>query len=40
MIEERLSEELSHPAEVVTHLESFEDHEQVHSHQHYMGMPK
>lgn len=39
IIEESLPKELSVQAEVVTHLESAEDHEQVHSQQHYTGIP-
>jgi cation diffusion facilitator family transporter len=40
MVEERLPKELSFPAEVFTHLEPREDHEQVHSFPHYTGVPK
>jgi cation diffusion facilitator family transporter len=39
MLEERLPRELSYPAEVVTHLESLEDHDNVHTREHYMGVP-
>jgi cation diffusion facilitator family transporter len=39
-LEERLPVELSTPAEVVTHLESLEDHEDVHSREHYTGRPE
>ena len=39
-VEERLSADLSTPAEVITHLESLEDHEHVHSTEHYMGRPE
>jgi hypothetical protein len=28
------------PAEVITHLESLEDHAEVHSAQHYTGKPE
>jgi len=39
VLEERLSRELATPAEVITHLESLEDHEDVHSTGHYTGRP-
>lgn len=39
-LEERLPARLSSPAEVITHLESLEDHEDVHSVGHYMGRPE
>ncbi len=39
-IEERLPLLLDMPAEVVTHLESAEDHGEVHSREHYIGRPK
>jgi cation diffusion facilitator family transporter len=39
-LEERLPVELGVPAEVITHLESLEDHEQVHSTGHYTGRPE
>ncbi len=39
MLEERLPEELGTPAEVITHLESLEDHEDVHAREHYTGRP-
>ena len=39
-LEERLPVELAKPAEVITHLESLEDHEAVHSREHYMGRPE
>ena len=39
-LEERLPVELGVPAEVITHLESLEDHEQVHSTEHYTGRPE
>jgi len=38
-IEERLPEGFDFPAEVITHLESLEDHESVHSEEHYTGRP-
>jgi divalent metal cation (Fe/Co/Zn/Cd) transporter len=39
-LEERLPVELGKPAEVITHLESLEDHEDVHSPKHYTGRPE
>jgi cation diffusion facilitator family transporter len=39
LIEERLPMKLEQPAEVITHLESLEDHEDVHSVEHYTGRP-
>ncbi|MGD0630990.1 MAG: cation diffusion facilitator family transporter [Terracidiphilus sp.] len=39
MLEERLPQELGIPAEVITHLESLEDHADVHHHEHYTGKP-
>lgn len=39
-VEERLPLLLDIPAEVVTHLESAEDHGEVHSEEHYTGRPK
>jgi cation diffusion facilitator family transporter len=39
-LEERLPAELARPAEVITHLESLEDHGDVHSHEHYTGRPE
>jgi cation diffusion facilitator family transporter len=39
ILEERLPKELGIPAEIVTHLESLEDHSDVHSQQHYTGKP-
>ncbi len=39
LLEERLPAELGTPAEVITHLESLEDHEAVHSKEHYTGKP-
>jgi len=38
-LEERLPVELAMPAEVITHLESLEDHSNVHSREHYTGRP-
>jgi cation diffusion facilitator family transporter len=38
-LEERLPVELGKPAEVITHLESLEDHEHVHTTEHYTGRP-
>src|SRR5271157_3858042 len=40
MVEERLPAELGMPAEVITHLESLEDHADVHHEQHYTGKPE
>lgn len=37
LLEERLPVELGKPAEVITHLESLEDHEHLHSTEHYTG---
>jgi cation diffusion facilitator family transporter len=39
-LEERLPSELGKPAEVITHLESLEDHQDVHSREHYTGRPE
>ena len=39
ILEERLPAELGMPAEVSTHLESLEDHGDVHRKQHYTGKP-
>jgi cation diffusion facilitator family transporter len=39
LLEERLTIDLEVPAEVTTHLESLEDHSQVHGTQHYTGRP-
>ena len=39
-LEERLPAELGKPAEVITHLESLEDHEDVHAIGHYTGRPE
>ena len=38
-LEERLPEGLDIPTEVITHLESLEDHESVHREEHYTGRP-
>jgi len=38
-LEERLPEVLSMPAEVITHLESLEDHGEAHREEHYTGKP-
>lgn len=40
ILEERLPVELDMPSEVVTHLESLEDHGAVHSEEHYTGKPE
>jgi cation diffusion facilitator family transporter len=40
ILEERLPVELGMPAEVVTHLESLEDHAAVHHGEHYTGRPE
>ncbi len=40
MLEERLPAELKMPAEVITHLESLEDHADVHRLEHYTGRPE
>lgn len=39
ILEERLPAELPMPAEVITHLESLEDHASVHHAEHYTGRP-
>ena len=39
VLEERLTIDLEVPAEVTTHLESLEDHAEVHHVQHYTGRP-
>jgi len=39
MLEERLTIDLEVPAEVTTHLESLEDHSEVHHAKHYTGRP-
>ena len=39
-LEERLPVVLGKPAEVITHLESVEDHEHVHTTEHYTGRPE
>jgi divalent metal cation (Fe/Co/Zn/Cd) transporter len=38
-VEEQLALDLEMPAEVTTHLESLEDHSEVHHVQHYTGRP-
>ncbi len=40
LLEERVPKELGQPAEVITHLESLEDHEDVHTTEHYTGRPE
>ncbi len=40
IVEERLPAELEMPAEVITHLESLEDHADVHRAEHYTGRPE
>ena len=40
ILEERLPVDLGMPAEVVTHLESLEDHADVHREEHYTGKPE
>jgi cation diffusion facilitator family transporter len=40
ILEEHLPAELDMPAEVITHLESLEDHGVVHHRQHYTGKPE
>lgn len=39
-LEEKLPLQLNTPAEVITHLESLEDHEDVHATTHYTGRPE
>jgi cation diffusion facilitator family transporter len=39
MLEERLTMDLEVPAEITTHLESLEDHAEVHRVEHYTGRP-
>ncbi len=39
VLEERLKEKLGTPSEVVTHLESLEDHGEIHHEPHYIGKP-
>jgi cation diffusion facilitator family transporter len=39
VVEERLVSALQVPAEVVTHLESLDDHDRVHREAHYIGRP-
>ncbi len=38
-VEERLTQALERPTEIVTHLESLEDHDQSHLREHYTGKP-
>jgi cation diffusion facilitator family transporter len=40
ILEERLPIDLGMPAEVITHLESLEDHADVHREEHYTGKPE
>jgi cation diffusion facilitator family transporter len=40
VVEERLPAELGMPTEVITHLESLEDHADVHREEHYTGKPE
>lgn len=40
ILEERLPIDLGMPAEVITHLESVEDHANVHREEHYTGKPE
>lgn len=40
LVEERLPAQLGMPSEVVTHLEALEDHQDVHSEEHYTGKPE
>lgn len=40
ILEERLPAELGMPEEVMTHLESLEDHADVHTQEHYTGKPE
>jgi cation diffusion facilitator family transporter len=40
LLEERLTAALDKPAEVVTHLESLEDHSDIHREPHYTGKPR
>jgi hypothetical protein len=39
MLEEQLTIDLEVPAEVTTHLESIQDHSEVHHVEHYTGRP-
>jgi divalent metal cation (Fe/Co/Zn/Cd) transporter len=39
ILEERLPKQLGTPAEIIAHLESFEDHSDVHSEAHCTGKP-
>ena len=40
LVEERVTRQLEIPAEVITHLESAEDHQAVHQLEHYTGKPE
>ena len=40
ILEEQVAVPAEHPSEVITHLESLEDHEEVHSQEHYTGKPE
>jgi cation diffusion facilitator family transporter len=40
MVEERLTQDLEMPSDVTTHLESLEDHSEVHHVKHYTGRPE
>ncbi len=39
LVEERIAEDLEVPSEITTHLESLEDHSEVHHRHHYTGLP-
>jgi cation diffusion facilitator family transporter len=39
IVEERLARDLKTPSEITTHLESLEDHSEVHHLEHYQGLP-
>lgn len=39
ILEERLPNDLGIPAEIITHLESLDDHAEVHGEKHYTGKP-
>ena len=40
ILEERLALDLEIPSEITTHLESLEDHSEVHHVKHYQGLPE
>ena len=40
IVEERVVEDLETPSEITTHLESLEDHSEVHHAKHYQGLPE